>query len=89
MPCLHLLISGRVQGVWFRESMRQQALKLDVTGWVRNLVDGRVEATVCGDDAALERMLEWARRGPPLARVTGVEQGEAPEMRFDGFEKKS
>lgn len=87
MPCLHLLISGRVQGVWFRESMRQEALKRGATGWVRNLSDGRVEAMVCGDATTLERMLAWARRGPPLARVAGVETEEIPEQSFAGFEK--
>ncbi len=88
MPCLHLLISGRVQGVWFRESMRQEAQKRGATGWVRNLADGRVEATVCGDAAIIDKMLEWARRGPPMARVTGVETEQIPDLAFTGFEKK-
>ncbi len=89
MPCLHLLISGRVQGVWFRESMRQEALKQGVSGWARNLADGRVEAMVCGEPAQVGRLLEWAKRGPPLARVTSVETEEAPDQAFAGFEKKS
>ncbi len=88
MPCLHLLISGRVQGVWFRESMRQEALKLGVRGWVRNLPDGRVEAVACGEAPALEALLEWSRHGPTLAKVTGVEVTEAPEEAFSGFEKR-
>ena len=88
MPCLRLLISGRVQGVWFRESMRQQALKQGVAGWGRNLPDGRVEAVACGDSAQLARLLEWSRRGPPLAKVTRVESEAAPEQAFDGFEKR-
>jgi acylphosphatase len=87
MPCYHLLISGRVQGVWFRESMRQEALKLGATGWVRNLLDGRVEAMVCGNLASVNKVLEWARRGPPLAKVATVESAEIPEQPFPGFEK--
>ncbi|MEW6133584.1 MAG: acylphosphatase [Pseudomonadota bacterium] len=89
MPCLRLLISGRVQGVWFRESMRQEALKQGVSGWVRNLPDGRVEAVVCGEDGAVDRLLEWARRGPPMAQVTGVEAAEfTGENTFSSFEKR-
>lgn len=89
MPCLRLLISGRVQGVWFRESMREEAQKWGATGWVRNLADGRVEATVCGDAATLDRMLEWARRGPPMAKVASVDSEPIPDQRFTGFEKKA
>lgn len=89
MPCLHLLISGKVQGVWFRESMRQEAQKQGATGWVRNLADGRVEATVCGDAASIAKMLDWARHGPPQARVNTVEITEmADENAFSGFEKR-
>ena len=88
MPCLRVLIAGRVQGVWFRESMRQEALKQGVTGWVRNLPDGKVEAVVCGETAQLNRLLDWARKGPPLAKVNGVEVTERPEEQFPGFEKR-
>jgi acylphosphatase len=89
MPCQHLLISGKVQGVWFRESMRQEALEQGVSGWVRNLPDGRVEAMVCGDIEPVKRLLEWAGKGPPLARVSGVEVTEiAEEKAFSDFEKR-
>lgn len=89
MPCQHLLISGRVQGVWFRESMRQEAQKQGVSGWVRNLPDGKVEAVICGEPEQLGRMLEWARKGPPLAKVTGLESEPLPEQHVQGFEKKT
>jgi len=88
MPCLQLLISGKVQGVWFRESMRQEALKQGLTGWVRNLPDGRVEALVCGAPEPLDRMLEWAKRGPPLASVNGVEVFETTADSPPGFDKR-
>ena len=77
MKTHHLRIHGRVQGVWFRESMRLEAERLNVAGWVRNTPDGAVEAVVQGPTAAVEAMIEWARSGPPLARVDRVEVGEA------------
>ena len=67
--------------------MRQEALRLGANGWVRNLTDGRVEATVCGDEATIRKMLEWTRRGPPMAKVTDVEAAELPDQSFPGFEK--
>ena len=89
MPCMRLLISGRVQGVWFRESMRQEALKLGATGWVRNLPDGRVETVACGDEATLDKLLEWTRLGPPLASVSNIDSQEIPEETFSSFEKRN
>jgi len=87
MPCLHLVISGRVQGVWYRESMRQEAERLGVTGWVRNLNDGRVEAIVCGEPDRIEVLRAWAHKGPPLARVSNIETVPA-EGEFTAFEKR-
>ena len=66
------LISGRVQGVWYRRSCQEQALKLDLTGWVRNLHDGRVEALACGDEAGLVEFENWLKQGPPDAQVYAV-----------------
>jgi acylphosphatase len=73
-----LLISGRVQGVNFRESMRWEADRLGVTGWVRNRRDGGVEAVLDGAASAVQAMIEWAHRGPPGARVTDVTVSEHP-----------
>ncbi|KUM44004.1 acylphosphatase [Pseudomonas sp. EpS/L25] len=66
------LISGRVQGVYYRESTRQQAQRLGVTGWVRNLADGRVECHLEGSVEALTHMERWLWQGPTAAQVTGV-----------------
>ena len=70
---VHIHVYGRVQGVFFRASMREAAKKLEVTGWVRNAPDGSVEAVVEGDEDKVARLIDWARRGPPLARVERVE----------------
>jgi len=88
----HLRIFGRVQGVWYRESMRQQAEQLGITGWVRNRLDGSVEALVQGDAAKVERIIQWARRGPEQALVNHIDIDEkAPQVgqatRFDSFLK--
>lgn len=88
MKTLHLQIEGRVQGVWFRESMRREAERLGVTGWVRNAADGSVEAVVQGADEAVDALIEWARTGPPLARVDRVTQKNT-QGGFSSFAKRS
>ena len=67
-----LIVRGRVQGVWFRGAMQDEARRLAVSGWVRNRPDGAVEAEVEGERAAVEAMIAWAHHGPPGARVTDV-----------------
>ena len=81
-----LHISGRVQGVNYRESMRHEAERLGVTGWVRNCRDGSVEAVVDGAASSVQAMIEWAHRGPPGARVTEVKVSEHPGS-FTSFER--
>ncbi len=83
----HLAITGRVQGVWYRESMREAADSLGVTGWVRNRPDGSVEAVIQGDERQVALLIEWCRRGPPLARVAEVTVSEG-EGSHDRFEKR-
>ena len=80
-----VLVAGRVQGVWFRDSMRREAERLALAGWVRNLPDGRLEAVFEGDDEAVERLTAWCNRGPSGARVTGVEERDEPPEGARGF----
>jgi acylphosphatase len=68
-----LLISGRVQGVAFRWETRRAAQRHDVTGWVRNLPDGRVEALADGPRASVTDLIDWCRKGPPVARVDSLD----------------
>lgn len=74
-----LVVSGEVQGVAFRASMRDFAEREGVKGWVRNRDDGAVEALVQGEEAQVERIVEWARVGPPGARVTSLERHKVEE----------
>jgi acylphosphatase len=84
-----LKIYGRVQGVFFRESMRERAEQLKVTGWVRNCADGTVEAIAQGDAFAVGRLIEWAQRGPDAAKVDKVEIEIAEEnVHYAIFDKK-
>jgi len=70
----HVMIDGRVQGVFFRHHTRETAFHLGVKGWVRNRRDGSVEAVFEGDKESVHRMIEWCHQGPPAARVTKVHQ---------------
>lgn len=85
--CRRLVVRGRVQGVWFRESMRIEAERLAVTGWVRNLRDGSVEAMIEGSDTAVAVLIDWAHRGPGQALVTAVEIAPG-EGSYATFEKR-
>ena len=71
--CIRCLISGRVQGVFFRVSARSKAARWGITGYATNLPDGRVEVLACGESDALEAMKAWLEHGPPGARVDRVE----------------
>jgi acylphosphatase len=82
----HLIIEGRVQGVWYRESMRIEAERLGVTGWVRNRRDGSVEAVIQGSAEAVEALARWAWEGPPAARVDNIVI-ELAQGDYGGFER--
>jgi acylphosphatase len=81
-----VLVSGTVQGVFFRDTCRRVAGQQGVTGWVRNLPDGRVEAAFEGDPGSVERLVTWCRTGPPNAHVTAVETHDEPLEGTDRFE---
>jgi acylphosphatase len=79
------LVSGRVQGVGFRWAAALEAERLGVHGTIVNLADGRVEAVLDGSGPEVDALLQWLRRGPALAQVSGVEVGEAPDTGVTEF----
>ncbi len=81
-----VFVSGKVQGVYYRATTREQATDRGVDGWVRNLRDGRVEAVFEGPEADVEAMVEWCHEGSPAARVDDVEVEYGDPEGFDGFE---
>jgi len=83
----HVFVRGKVQGVFFRANTRNKAQELGITGWVRNLPDGRVEAIFEGEKQKVEEIIEWTKRGSPIARVEGVEvEFEEYKGEFNDFE---
>ncbi len=86
---IHIFVSGRVQGVMFRASTKKKAKKLGLTGWVRNLSDSRVEATIEGEKQKIEKMTEWLKRGSFLAKVKDIDiEKQEYKGEFEGFEIK-
>ena len=79
-------VSGKVQGVFYRASTAERARTLGITGYARNLPDGRVEVLACGEAAKIEALIGWLQEGPPAAEVTGVDveavDGMQPPSRF-------
>ncbi|MFP4588512.1 MAG: acylphosphatase [Candidatus Acetothermia bacterium] len=86
---VHLTISGHVQGVYFRANARDRAKRLGVKGWVKNLPNGDVEAVMEGEEKSLRDMISWCQKGPPMARVDGVDVAWRKfENQFDDFRIK-
>ena len=81
-----MVVRGRVQGVFFRDSVRERAQSRGVSGWVRNRSDGAVEAWFEGDVDAVESMVEWSRSGPSRAEVSGVDVEEVEPEGLGGFD---
>jgi acylphosphatase len=77
IQCRRFRVTGRVQGVFFRDSTRQVANRLQLTGYARNAADGSVEVLACGTTAALDKLEAWLQSGPPSARVEQVEAAPA------------
>ena len=84
----HLILHGKVQGVFYRDWTVETARSFGLRGWVRNLPDGTVEAHLEGDDTAIQRMIETMRNGPPRARVDRIEQSDAQPQGFESFERR-
>ena len=85
MPTLHLMIKGKVQGVFYRATAKETANKLGITGWIKNTVEGDVEAVVTGETAQLQTFVEWCKNGPERASVSEVIVTEQDETMFDEF----
>jgi acylphosphatase len=81
-----VLVSGWVQGVAYRDSCRRTAQRYGVSGWVRNRLDGRVEAVFEGEPGSVQRLTAWARQGPPAARVEEMQEFEEEPEGLTGFE---
>lgn len=86
MKCVRVQVSGRVQGVMFRDSCRREADRLGVVGWVRNEPGGSVLVEAEGPDDAVDALVAWCRTGPPGARVSGVDVTAASPSGGQGFE---
>jgi len=84
--CSRCLVAGRVQGVFFRAAAREQAQRLGLAGYARNLSDGRVEVLVCGEPDLVGQFREWLRLGPPTAEVTGVAYEPGAFQYLSGFD---
>lgn len=83
--CRRCLVSGRVQGVWYRAGTRDKAHELGLRGYAKNLADGRVEVVACGESDALMSLQQWLCQGPRLAEVTKVECSEVEPVAAEGF----
>lgn len=86
MPTVHLIIKGRVQGVFYRASAKDVAEEIGVTGWIKNTEEGNVEAMVSGSETQLRKFIEWCKVGPRKAIVTDVVVSNKEEGNFTSFE---
>ncbi len=86
MPAVHLIIKGKVQGVFYRQSAKKEAVKLGIKGWVKNNEDGTVEAVATGSEEQIQHFIKWCRQGPTLAHVSEVIATDTSDEPFTGFE---
>jgi acylphosphatase len=84
--CLRCFVSGQVQGVFYRRAAREQALRYGISGFAKNLPDGRVETILCGEQKNVEAMRDWLWQGPVAAKVLDVEVCVEPLQSYEGFE---
>jgi acylphosphatase len=85
MTTIHIIIKGKVQGVFYRDTAKKQADKLDLTGWIRNTEDGNVEAMVSGDNIELDQFVQWCKLGSERSRVEDVNFDTIDNKKFTGF----
>lgn len=85
MPTVHLLIKGKVQGVFFRATAKDMALALDLKGWVKNTAEGNVEAMATGSENSIHQFIEWCKKGPDKAVVASVNITSVTEKPFEDF----
>ena len=86
MPTIHLLIKGKVQGVFYRATAKKVAENLKLTGWIKNTKDGNVEAIVTGEEEKLEEFSNWCKKGPQKATVVEVIRKQEKETHYNAFE---
>lgn len=86
MPTVHLIIQGKVQGVFFRATAKEVADEIGITGWVRNTEEGNVEIMANGDEERLQRFIEWCKVGPKRAFVTNVRVRDLEDQKFKNFQ---
>jgi acylphosphatase len=83
--CMRCYVSGTVQGVWYRATAKEEAEKLGINGWAKNLDDGRVEVFACGDPLQLNVFFKWLQKGPPLAKVETCSREDLSWEEYEGF----
>jgi len=86
MQTIRIIITGKVQGVFFRANAKEMATKYEIKGWIKNTNDGKVEAMVYGQENKVKDFLEWCKTGPEKAEVDNVIVHELPEIKFNNFE---
>ena len=88
MPTIHLLVKGKVQGVFYRASAKEIAQALELKGWVKNTREGHVEAVASGSEKNLQQFIEWCKKGPDKAIVQSVNVTAVNDESFDNFQIK-
>jgi len=86
MKCFHLIVSGRVQGVFFRDNTRRKAMELGLKGYAKNLPDGNVEVVAQGDEIKLKELIDFIKKGPGIAKVTNIDVKHKEPENFKNFE---
>lgn len=86
METVHLIISGKVQGVFFRANAKNVAGTLEIKGWIKNTAEEKVEALITGENNNVNEFIDWCKTGPQRARVDRVNVSKMPEIKFDHFE---